>query len=86
MVDHLPPRANWSVSCMDISVYWSLMAHVIALGGNVRVGMEDCPFLEDGTYAKTNVQLVEKAVRIAREIGREIASPAEARQIIGLDQ
>jgi 3-keto-5-aminohexanoate cleavage enzyme len=84
MVDHLPPRANWSVSCMDVSVYWPIMAQVIAMGGHVRVGMEDCPFVEDGVYAETNAQLVEKAVRIAREIGREIASPAEARQITGL--
>ena len=86
MVDHLPPRANWNVSCMEPEVYWSFIAHAIALGGNVRVGMEDCPFVEAGVYAETNAQLVEKAVRIAREIGREIASPAEARQIIGLEQ
>jgi 3-keto-5-aminohexanoate cleavage enzyme len=46
--------------------------------------MEDCPFIEDGVYAKTNAELVEKAVRIAREIGREIASGAEAREIVGL--
>ncbi len=84
MVDHLPPRANYHVSCLDPKAYWSLMAHAIALGGNVRIGFEDCPFLEDGTYAKTNAQLVEKAVSIARAIGREVASPDEARQIIGL--
>jgi len=60
------------------------VAHTIAIGGHVRIGMEDCPFIEDGVYAKTNAELVEKAVRIAREIGREIASPAEARQIVGL--
>ena len=48
------------------------------------VGMEDCPFIEDGVYAKTNAELVEKAVRIAREVGREIASASEAREIVGL--
>ena len=83
-VDNLPPRANWSMSCMAPPAYWSLVTHVIALGGHVRVGMEDCPFLENGVYAKSNAQLVEKAVRIAREVGREIASPEEARQIVGL--
>ncbi len=84
MVDHLPPRANYHVSCLDPKAYWSLMAHAIALGGHMRIGFEDCPFLEDGTYAKTNAQLVEKAVSIARAIGREVASPDEAREIIGL--
>ena len=50
----------------------------------MRIGMEDCPYLEDGVYARTNAELVEKAVRIAREIGREVASPEEARRIVGL--
>ena len=84
MVDNLPPRANFSMSCMDPPNYWSMVAHTIAIGGHVRIGMEDCPFIEDGVYAKTNAELVEKAVRIAREIGREIASPSEARGIVGL--
>ena len=84
MVDNLPPNANWSMSCMEPPVYWSMVAHTIAVGGHVRIGMEDCPYLEDGVYARTNAELVEKAVRIAREIGRDIASPEEARRIVGL--
>lgn len=84
MVDNLPPRANWNVSCMDPSNYWPFIAHAIAAGGNVRVGMEDCPYLEDGSLVRTNATLVEKAMRIAREVGREIATPDEARGIIGL--
>ena len=48
--------------------------------------MEDCPFLGAGVYAGTNAQLVEKAVRIASEVGREIASTEEARRITGLVQ
>lgn len=82
MVDNLPPRANWNMSCMDPAVYWTVVAQAIAMGGHVRVGMEDCPYLEDGEYARSNAQLVEKAVRLAREMGREVASPAEARGII----
>ncbi len=46
--------------------------------------MEDNPFLTPGEYARTNAQLVEKCVRIARDIGRPLASVEEARQIIGL--
>jgi 3-keto-5-aminohexanoate cleavage enzyme len=85
MLDYLPPRSNYHVSCLDPRAYWPFMAHAIALGGHVRIGMEDCPYLDDiGTLAKTNAQLVEKAVRIARGIGREIASPEEARELIGL--
>lgn len=84
MIDHLPANVNWSMSCMTPAVYWSVIAHAIAIGGHVRVGMEDCPYLQPGVYATSNAQLVEKAVRIAREIGREIASPAEARVMTGL--
>jgi 3-keto-5-aminohexanoate cleavage enzyme len=48
----------------------------------VRVGMEDNPFVGPGQYARSNAELVDKIVRIASELGREIASPAEARHII----
>ena len=65
---------------MAPEVYWSVIAHGIAIGGHVRVGMEDCPYIEKGVYAKSNAELVERAVRIANEVGREIASPEEARQ------
>ena len=84
MVDHLPPRANYHVSCLDPEAYWPLITHTIALGGHVRIGFEDCPYLEPGTLATSNAELVEKAVKIARSMGREIASPDEAREIIGL--
>ena len=84
MVDHLPARTNWSMSCMAPDVYWSVIAHAIAIGGHVRVGMEDCPYIEPGVYATSNAQLVEKAVRIAREIGRDIATPEEARLMTGV--
>ena len=86
LVNNLPPRANWNMSCMDPSVYWSIVAHSIALGGNVRIGMEDCPYLENGEFATTNALLVEKAVRIAQEVGRAIASPEEARRMTGLPE
>jgi 3-keto-5-aminohexanoate cleavage enzyme len=56
----------------------------LLLGGNVRVGFEDNIYLNPGVQAKTNAELVEKAVRLAHELGREVASPAEAREILGL--
>jgi 3-keto-5-aminohexanoate cleavage enzyme len=56
----------------------------ILLGGNVRVGFEDNIYLSKGVPAKSNAEMVEKVVRIARELDREIATPAEARKILGL--
>ena len=56
----------------------------IMLGGHVRVGLEDNIFIQKGVLAKSNAELVEKVVRIARELDREIASSDEARQILGL--
>ena len=86
MVDCLPPgrKINWNVSVMDPATQWKILPQVIAMGGHVRVGWEDNPYLEDGTLAQTNALLVEKIIRIAREIGREVATPAEARAIIGI--
>ncbi len=80
----MQPASYWHGS-RDLATYWQMITMAIIMGGHVRVGMEDCPFVDDkGTWAKSNAELVERAVRIAREVGREIASPAEARQIIGL--
>ncbi len=86
MVDHLPENVNWNVSCMQPPDYWQLIAHAIGLGGHIRIGMEDCPYLSEGVYARTNAELIDKAVRLAREIGREIATPEEARAMIGLER
>ena len=54
------------------------------MGGNARVGLEDNLYLERGRVAKSNAEQVAKIVRIARELGIEPATPAEARQILGL--
>jgi len=88
-VEHLPSELaiNWNCCAMDPANYWQMITMSIMLGGHVRVGWEDCPYLDNRvTLAKTNALLVEKVVRIARELGREIASPEEARQIIGLNR
>lgn len=85
MHDHKPANFNYSVSVMDPPTHWQVLTKSILLGGHVRVGMEDSPYLDGGkTLAKSNAELVEKIVRIARELGREIASPDEARKITGL--
>lgn len=84
MHDHLPEGFNYNTSVMDPEMHWKLLTMAILLGGHVRVGMEDNPYLAPGEYATSNAQLVEKIVRISRELGREIATPTEARKIIGL--
>jgi len=56
----------------------------LIMGGHIRVGMEDNIYYQKGEIAKSNAQFVERIVRIAREFGREVATPAEAREIIAL--
>ncbi len=85
MVDSIPSGATWTVS--GVGRYEFLMAaHAIAMGGHVRVGLEDNIYLSKGVLAKSNAQLVEKVVKIASEIGREVATPDEAREILGLNK
>ncbi len=79
---HLPPEFIYNTSVMDPQEQWKVLTTAILLGGHVRVGMEDNPFLKPGEYARTNAELVEKIVRIASEVGRDIATPEEARRII----
>jgi 3-keto-5-aminohexanoate cleavage enzyme len=82
---HKPIDFNYSVSVMDPATQWQVLTQAILLGGHVRVGMEDNPFLNDrGTLARSNAELVEKIVRIARELGREVAPVEEAWEITGL--
>ena len=79
----IPADATYTVA--GIGRYeFPLAAAAITDGGHVRVGFEDNVFVSKGVLAKSNGELVEKVVRIAREFGREIATPAEARQILGL--
>lgn len=52
------------------------------MGGHVRVGLEDNIYYSKDVLAKSNVELVERVVRIAKEFGRELANPKEARKIL----
>jgi 3-keto-5-aminohexanoate cleavage enzyme len=82
-VRHMPPECTYTISVMgEDQTLIAMLA--IASGGNVRVGTEDWPFLRPGTNAKNNAEIVSRMVRISKELGREIATPAEARRILGL--
>lgn len=83
MLYHVPP--NSIVSVAAIGPFQTLMATVaIAMGLHVRVGLEDNIYYRRGELAKSNAQLVERIVRIAKELDRPIATPAQAREILGL--
>ncbi len=56
----------------------------VAMGGHIRVGMEDNVMYAKGQLTESNRQLVERAARVIREFGNEPATPAEAREILGL--
>ena len=60
------------------------MLAALAMGGHVRVGLEDNVYYEKGVLADSNAQLVERAARIIRSCGMEVATPNEAREILGL--
>ncbi len=84
LVESLPPNSQWMVTAIGGKVHFVSAAFCMAMGGHVRVGLEDNVYIAKGVLAKSNAELVEKAVRIAREIGREVATPGEAREILRL--
>jgi 3-keto-5-aminohexanoate cleavage enzyme len=63
---------------------WPVLAMALIHGFNIRVGMEDGVYLEKGRKADSNAQLVEKAVGLAKMVGRPVATCAEARAMLGL--
>ncbi len=79
----IPADATYTIAGIG-RFEFPLATAAIIDGGHVRVGFEDNVFLSKGVLAKSNGELVEKVVRIAKEFGREIANPAEARAILGL--
>ena len=83
-VDGLPAGSHWQVIGIGLN-QWPLIAAAITMGGNIRVGLEDNFYIEGGRMAKSNGELVEKAARLCRDLGREVATAAEARAQLGLD-
>jgi|MudIll2142460700_1097286.scaffolds.fasta_scaffold273704_1 3-keto-5-aminohexanoate cleavage enzyme len=79
----IPQGATWSLCAVGLNIY-SLGPAALAAGGNVRVGFEDCVHISKGVLAESNAQIVAKMARFAEEMGREIATPAEARKILNL--
>ena len=83
-VESLPEGSHWQVIGISLN-QWPLAAAGITLGGNVRVGLEDNFYLEEGRMAKSNGELVEKAVSLCQAVGRPVATIVQAREQLGLD-
>lgn|SRR5690554_2100929 len=83
MKDSIPSDATYSVAGIG-RFEMSLAKLAIIHGGHVRVGLEDNLFIEKGKLASSNRELVEKVVLMAKDLGREIATPAETRKILGM--
>ncbi len=79
----LPAGATWSVIGIG-RAQTPMAALAIVMGGHARVGLEDNISYAKGELATSNAQLVERVVRLAAELGREVATPADAREILGL--
>jgi 3-keto-5-aminohexanoate cleavage enzyme len=86
MADQIPGGAegpnNWGVIGISRD-QWRLVAAAAALGGNVRVGLEDNFYLPDGQMARSNGDLIAKARQMVEDVGRRPASVAEARELLG---
>jgi len=83
-VRRLPDDATWQVIGVG-DAQWPLVGAAAAMGGNVRVGLEDNFYLPDGERASDNAELVRKAVDVVENVGREAATPEQARDILGVD-
>ncbi|MDR3072627.1 MAG: 3-keto-5-aminohexanoate cleavage protein [Clostridiales Family XIII bacterium] len=81
----IPEDSLWTVSGIGRREM-PLAAMAISMGGHVRVGFEDNVFLEKGVLAESNAQLVEKVVKLAQLLDRKVATPDEARAILGLSK
>lgn len=83
LLDMLPAGAIWS-ACGIGRAQLPIALAAMAMGGHVRTGLEDNLYYHKGVLAESNAQLVERLVRIAGEFGRPVASPSDAREILGL--
>lgn len=83
LVGRLDPEQTWSVAGVG-RTQLPLSMHSIAMGGHVRVGIEDNYYYRKGEFAKSNAQLVKRTVQLAKLAERPVATVAQARDILGL--
>ena len=83
MVSFMPEGVHWGVAGVG-RFQLPLAVQALVMGGHVRVGFEDNIFYSKGVVAKSNAELVARIARIAHEIGRPVATPKEARALLGI--
>lgn len=81
----MPPGSEWEVIGIS-KCGWRMIGAALALGGNIRAGLEDNLYLPNGEMAKSNGELIEVAARMCRDTGRKVATVEQAKQILGLEQ
>lgn len=84
LVKKLPKGAHWTAMGIGGKANLDCIYGTIALGGHLRVGFEDNIYYSKGRLAKSNAELVERAARIAKDCGRELARPEDVRQMLKL--
>ena len=85
LLEELPEGAHWQAIAIGRQEVWDVHRRTAELGGHLRTGVEDTFYLPNGEKTSGNGQLIESMVRMARECGREIASPEEARAAFALE-
>jgi 3-keto-5-aminohexanoate cleavage enzyme len=83
LVDELPENAHWQSIVIGREEVWPIHRRTAELGGHLRTGVEDTFYLADGSKVDGNGPLIAAMAAMAREVGREPATPEEARQILG---
>jgi len=84
LVDEMLPGSHWQTIVIGREDVWPVHRRALELGGDVRTGLEDTFYLPNGDRAKSNGELVRALAETAREVGREIATADEAREILGI--
>jgi len=82
LVEEMPAGAHWQSIVIGRSEIWDVHQKTAELGGHLRTGLEDTFYLANGDKVESNGPLIEALVQVARDAGREIATPAEARALI----
>lgn len=82
--EEMPAHFAWQVIAIGREEVWSLHQKTAELGGHLRTGLEDTFYLPDGAKARSNGELIDALVQVAQQAGRSVASPAEARALLGL--
>ncbi len=77
-------NAPWQATVIGRQEIWPVHQRVAELGGHLRTGLEDTFYLPDGSKATSNGPLIEQLAQMARGAGRSVASPQEARELLGL--